>query len=191
MKEKISLEDLSSKSPKVKYDCARKLLITAENNPISLYSDFDYFATLINSENRIIKWTAIDIIGHISRVDKGNKIDKMIGKLFNLLDSGELITANHAISALSNIALARPQYQNKITDELLKVEYYNYDTDECRNIAIGKVILALELYFGNLLGNKRVIEFIKRQTTNARSATSKKAEHLLKKLSKIDSKTCQ
>ncbi len=113
----------------------------------------------------------------------------MIGKLFNLLDSGELITANHAISALSNIALAKPQYQNKITGELLKVEHYNYDTDECRNIAVGKVILALGSYVGSLLGNKSVIEFTKRQTANARPATSKKAEHLLTKLSKIDSKT--
>ena len=189
MKEKINLEDLFSKNPKVKYGCARKLLITAENSPASLYSDFDYFATLINSENRIIKWTAIDIIGHLSRVDKGKKIDRLIGKLFNLLDSGELITANHAISALSNIALAKPQYQNKITGELLKVEHYNYDTDECRNIAVGKVILALGSYVGSLLGNKSVIEFTKRQTANARPATSKKAEHLLTKLSKIDSKT--
>lgn len=184
MKEKINLEDLSSKNPGVKYGCARKLLITAEHNPASLYSDFDYFVTLINSENRIIKWTAIDIIGNLSRVDKDKKIDKFIDKLFNLLDAGEPITANHAISALSDIALARPELTDEIIGELLKVEHYNYVTDECRNIALGKVVLTLERHFKGLKDKHKAVEFVKRQTKNTRAATSRKAEKFLKKIEK-------
>jgi hypothetical protein len=86
--------------------------------------------------------------------------------------------------ALSGIAIAKPQYQKQITKELLRVEHYDYDTDECRNIAIGKVIEAIGSYSGQLKDRKAVIEFARRQTRNTRNATRKKAERFLKKLSK-------
>jgi len=92
-----------------------------------------------------------------------------------------MITANHAIMALANIALARPEHQPKITDELLKVEHYNYDTDECRNIAIGTAIQAIGSYFNGLKDGEAAIEFAKRQTKNSRNATRKKAEKFLAK----------
>ena len=184
MKEKINLEDLSSKNPKIKYSCIKNLLVVAENNPSSLYPQLDYFVELLGSENQILKWSAIEIIGYLSRVDEEKKVDKLIGKFFGFLNSGELITANHAILALSNIVIAKPRYQDKITDELMKVEHYKYDTDECRNIAIGKVILALQSYIGDLAEKKEIIKFAKRQTKNTRPATRKKAEQLLKKLNR-------
>jgi hypothetical protein len=104
--------------------------------------------------------------------------------MYGYLNSGELITVNHAISALSDIALAKPEYQDDIISELLKVEHFSYPTDECRNIAIGKVILAFGNYSDKLVNNKEVIAFASRETKNRRSATAKKAEQLLKKLNR-------
>jgi len=181
---KVNLTDLSSTDPKIKYGCARNLLAIARDNPAELYPNIDYFVKLLGSENNILKWTAIDVIGFLSKADKESKVDKLMNKLFKLLDTGKLITANHAISALTNIALNKPEYQNKITGELLKVEHYNYDTDECRNIALGKVILALSSYFNQLEDRKAVIEFVRRQTQNTRNATRKKAKQFLKSLNK-------
>jgi len=181
MRRKMNIKDLSSKDPKVKYSCAKSLLDIARDNPIELYPNFDYFAELLDSDNQILKWTAIDIIGHMSKVDGEKKVDKLMGKLFELLNTGKLITAAHAISALTDIAVAKPEYQRKITEELLKVENYIYDTVECRNIALGKVILAISRY-SEQLEDKAVIEFLLRQTKNTRNATKKKAEQFLKKL---------
>ena len=104
-----------------------------------------------------------------------------MGKLFGLLNAGNLITANHAIAALSDIALVKHEHRAKITDELLRVEHYNYETDECRNIAIGKATLAISTYFDKLEDKERTIEFVRRQTKNTRNATRKKAEQFLKK----------
>jgi len=174
-------EDLSSRDPKVKYGAAKSLLSTAQKNPSALYPHIDYFVKLLDSDNKIIKWTAIDIIGHIVTVDEGDRIAGLLGKLYSLLNSGNLITANHAIGALAGIASTKPAYQNKITGELLKVERYDYDTDECRNIALGKVILAISQYFNQLKGRKAIIEFVQRQTGNTRNATRKKAEEFLRK----------
>ena len=180
----INLADLSSRDPKTKYGSARDLLTIAKDSPSELYPHIDYFVELLNSENNILKWTAIDIIGSLSKVDEKGKIDKLMGKLFGLLNTGNMITANHAIVALTDIAVAKPEYQKEITSELLKVEHYSYDTDECRNIALGKVILAIGSYSDQLEDKKAVVEFVRRQTKNTRNATKKKAEQFLKKLDK-------
>ena len=177
----INLADLSSKDPKIKYGCAKNLLAVAKENPAEIYPELDFFVRLLDSENNIIKWTAIDIIGNLARVDEAKKIDALLGKLFGLLNTGKMITANHAIMALSDIALAKPEYRQKITGELLKVERYNYDTDECRNIAMGTVIQAIGSYYNELEDREAAIEFVRRQTQNSRNATRKKAEKFLTK----------
>jgi hypothetical protein len=187
MKTMINLEDLFSKDPKIKYGCARNLSAIAKDNPKRIYSHIDFFEKLMDNENNILKWIAIDIIGFLSKIDKEKKIDKQMDKLFSLLNVGKMITANHAITALGNIALTKPEYQEKITEALLKVEQYKYDTDECRNIAIGNVILVIGSYFGsleNIKTKKAVIEFIEKQNKNTRNATKNKAEKFLRKFSK-------
>jgi hypothetical protein len=182
--DKINLADLQSDSAEVKYCCAKNLIAIAKENPARLYSHIDTFVKLLDGENNVLKWTAIIIIGNLARVDKENKVDKLIGRLVGFLNAGKLITANNTTMALASIAIAKPQYQKQITAELLKVEHYDYDTDECRNIAMGKVIEAIGSYSSQLKDRKAVIEFAQRQTKNTRNATKKKAEQLLKKLKK-------
>ncbi len=173
------LSNLSSDKPKVKYPTAKRLIAIAEKNPHALYPHMTFFVKLLKSENNILKWTAIDIIGYLSRVAKKNRVDKLFNVLIGFLHNGKLITANHAIAALTHIALSKPEYQDKITCELLKVENCKYDTEECRNIAVGKVVQALGTYIKQSKHDPQVLEFVKRQTASSRSATRKKAEKFL------------
>lgn len=162
----------------------KKILATGKEDPAVLYPELDLFVGLLDCDNNIIKWTAIDTIGYLANVDDQKIIDKYIPGLFELLNTGKMITANHTISALADIALAKPEYQKKIISELLKVEHKNYDTDECQNIAIGKVILVIGKFYKQLEDKREVIDFLKRQVRNTRNATRKKAELLLNKISK-------
>ena len=182
MMEKPDITDLLSEKPGIKYPCAKRHIALARENPAELYPDLDFFIKLLDTDNKIIKWTAIDIIGALAQVDSTGEIDKLIGRIIGLLATGNMITANHAVSSLTDIALAKPEYGQKITDEFLKVEHYNYDTDECRNIVIGKVILALGRFSGKLEDNEPVLQFISRQTQNTRNATAKEAGQLLRKI---------
>jgi len=84
------LNDILSKTAKIKYASAKKTIAISKEDPSVLYSDFDFFIEFLNSENQIIKWTAIQIIGNLSKVDK-------------LLP--EMIIADNTILALSEIAL--------------------------------------------------------------------------------------
>ncbi len=178
--EKLHFKDLLSKDPKIKYACAKNLLAVAREKPAEIYPDLDFFIELLENENKILKWTAIDVIGSLARVDNAKAIDKLMGRLIGLLNAGNMITAHHAITALTDIVLAKPEYQAEITNQLLKVEHYNYDTDECRNISIGKVILAISTYFNELEDKDPTIEFVRRQTRNTRNATKKKAEQFFR-----------
>jgi hypothetical protein len=178
---KLDFTDLLSADPKIKYPCAKNILNIARKNPEKIYPNLEFFIELLENENKIIKWTAIDVIGALARVDTAKTVDKLMGKLFGLLNTGNMITAHHAISALTDISLAKPEYQAQISHELMKVEHYNYETDECRNISIGKVILAISAYFDKLEDKEATLQFVKRQTQNTRNATRKKAGQFLKK----------
>ena len=181
---KINLNNLLSDNPKVKYGSAKKAIAISKENPSVVYPSFDFFVKLLDSENQIIKWTAIQIIGYLSRVDKKKKVDELLPRLIDFLNCGKMITANNTILSLSEIALYKPEYQDKIINELLKVENYNYETVECGNIALGKVILALGKFKDQIKNKKEVFDFLERQTRNTRNATKKKARELLGKLKK-------
>ena len=134
--------------------------------------------------NKIIKWTAIDLIGLLACVDDKNKVDQQVEPMISFLSCGNLITVNHAINTLTKIALAKTQFASLIITKLLSIESQNFETVECKNIAIGKTIEA----FGNLLheinNDDRVVAFVNNATKNSRNATKKKAIGLFKKIEK-------
>jgi len=176
---KLNLDDLSSPDPKVKYACCKSVLTVAAARPAELYPHLDSFIGMLESANRIVRWTAIDVVGAMGRVEQVKTVDGLIDRLVPMLDTGNMITANHAIAALADIARARPEHRQRITDETLNVEGYSYDTDECRNIAIGKAIVAIDSYFAGLADRQPALEFVRRQLANPRAATAGKAARFL------------
>jgi hypothetical protein len=177
----IDLAGLSSADPSVKYGCSREVLALAREDPAALYPERDAFVALLDSDNRILRWTAIGVVGALAKVDRSADIGAWVDRLIGFLNTDNMITANNAIAALADIALARPEYRPKITAELIRVEGYDYDTPECRNIAIGKAIMGMGVYFSGLDDKKTALDFVRRQAGNSRHATKKKAEQFLKK----------
>lgn len=185
---KRDLSELSSDIPKVKYRQAKRLVAVAKKNPERVYPHRAIFVKLLKSENNILKWIAIDILGYLSSADKKTSVDGLLDRLVGFLQGGKLVTASHAIGALSNIALARPEYQNRITRELLNVENYKYETKECGNIVLGKAVQAMGSYSTHPRLDADVLRFVRRQTTNPRPATRKKAQKFLIDVSKLREK---
>ncbi|MCX6353825.1 MAG: hypothetical protein NTZ78_02835 [Candidatus Aureabacteria bacterium] len=178
----LHLEDLSSRDPKIKYACAKMAIAVSREDPGELYPHLDFFVTLSEGENQIIRWAALQVIGNLSRVDGKKKIDRLIPRLAAFLRCGKMITAAHAIGALAQIAAHKPEHRGGILKELIKVEKYTYDTPECRNVAIGHVINALAGFKDEVKNRKDSVMFLKRQTKNTRAAVRKKAGELLKSL---------
>ena len=184
MKTEIDFELLRSRNPKIKYGFTKQILTLAKTNPTRLYPHLNQLIEMLGSDNKIIKWIAIDAIGLLATADDENKVDSQIKTLVSFLSCGNLITANHAIFALGKIAEAKPIHFPSILSNLMAVEKQYYETAECRNIALGKVIETLACFTTSIKNDGTVLAFIERTTHNSRNATKNKALRLLKKMSR-------
>lgn len=174
-------DGISSPNPRVRFKCAKILRMISEKNPETLYPHFDFFKGLLDSENNIIKWNAMDVIANLATVDSKNRFNKIFGKFYGFLNEGSLITAAHVVDNSGKIVKAKPNLQSRITKELLKVEKIPLPTEECRNIIKGRTILAFSQYFEKAKNKDIMISFVKSQLNSTRNATRKRAGKFLKK----------
>jgi len=179
------LSAVSSENPNIKFKSAKTLRLVSEKNPEILCPKIDFFINLLDSENNVIKWTAMDIIANLATVDTKNRFDKIFNKYYSLLSAKSMITIGHVIDNSAKIAKAKPSLTKTITKKLLQIEGIPTKppiTEECRNILIGKTIQAFEEYCDQIENKTDIISFTKRQLNNPRNATRTKAQRLLKKI---------
>lgn len=170
---------ISSENSRIKFKSAKILRVISEENPEILYSKMDFFVNLLDRQNRILKWNAIDVIGNLTSVDSKNNFDKIFKKYYSFLSAESMITVAHVVDNSGKIAKAKPHLTKKITHELFKIEKIPRN-QECKNILLGKAILAFGMFFDQIENKDDVISFVKRQLNNARNATKAKAEKILK-----------
>jgi hypothetical protein len=175
------IEGLGNKKGRIKYGCAKILRLLSEKKPEVLYPRFDFFVGLLDSENNFIKWDAIHVLGNLAAADSESKFEKILDRYLAPIPGPVLITAANVIGRAAKIALAKPALTEKITRELLTVEKARYQTDECRNVALGQTIDSFNQFFNQIEDKEPVIALVQRQLKNTRNATRKKAEKFLKK----------
>lgn len=174
-------EGLNYPKADTKYGCEKVLRLISEMEPAILYSYFDRFVKMMNGENTFHKWGAIISISNLASVDMEQKIEKLFNKYFAPVKGPVMITAANIIGNSYKIALAKPGLADKITNEILKVDEADYETDECRNVAIGHAIESFNNFYPAIKNKKKVYEFITKQKNNTRPPVRKKAEKFLRK----------
>lgn len=175
------IEGLNDKTARIKYGCAKILRLLSEKRPELLYPEFDFFVELLDSPNNFLKWDAIHVLGNLASVDTENRFEDVYGRYFAPIPGTVLITAANVIGGAAKIALAKPQMTGRITGEILKVERATYQTEECRNVALGQAIDSFDSFFNQIEDKAPVIALVERQLQNTRNSTRKKAEKFLKK----------
>ena len=177
----VILDGITSKKARVRFGAAKLLRIISQEQPEMLYPHFKHFMALLGCENNIIKWNAMDVLANLAVVDIDNRFDEIFDEYYGLITDDVMITAGHVIDNSGKIAQAKPHLQSKITKNLLMVEK-THRNQECKNILMGKAILSFGEYFNddNVENKNEIIAFVKRQLTNSRNATKKKAEKFLK-----------
>lgn len=176
----ICLEDLDSPRAEVRYACVRRVLSVSEKSPRFLLPHVGELTGLLESDNRIIRWTAIEALGAVLATGAVRKAAAGVDRLIRFLGRGEMIAANHAVRALGKVARGIPAFGPKIIPALLKVENRRYETPECRNIVLGKVLETFRNLPERVRWAKPLEAFARRQAHNRRPATRKKADKLLK-----------
>jgi hypothetical protein len=182
--EALDFEKLTPSDTKVKYGFVNELLSMGREHPQDLYPYLPHIVALLDSGNNILQWTGLDLLGLLITVDTDHRIRPLLPRLYRYLDTGKMITTNHAVWALFEIAKVESDDQNEILGEILKTQKYRYDTEECKNIVYGNIIKGASAVYPNIRDEgtkKKFYDFIGRQTANSRNATKKKAEAFIKK----------
>lgn len=177
------LDGISSPNSRVRFKCAKALRIISEENPEMLYPHFGFFRKLLDSENNILRWNAIDIIANLATVDSNNMFGRLFGEFYGLLNEGSLITAAHVVDNSAKIIRAKPHLERRITNELLRIEKISLPTEECRHIITGKVITAFGQYFDQSKNKDIMLSFARNQLNSTRPSTKRRAEQFLRRFS--------
>ena len=175
------LEGLGIPKAPVKFGCEKALRLLSERVPQLLYPHYDFFVEMLDNENSFLRWGAIHTIGNLAASDAENRFDAIFDKYFSPIPGPALIPAANAIGGAAKIAAARLELAERITAELLKVEKAVYQTPECRNVALGQAIDALNTFFDKIEDKGAVLAIVKRQLSNTRNATRKRAERFIKR----------
>ncbi len=174
------LRGVSSKNPRVKFRSAKVLSMISEQDPNLLHPQMDFFVGLLDGDNKILKWHALDVIANLAKVDADKNFDRIFKKFYGPLREGSLVTAAHVVGNSAKIAAAKPRLRSKITAELLGVETVPLPTEECRNILMGMTIAAFGEYWDGIRDKGPVVAFVRRRLNNSRRSTRAQAENFLK-----------
>jgi hypothetical protein len=173
------LEGASSENKRIKNAAAKCLREISRINPKKLYPEFNFFVKLIDGDDTILKWNAIEVISNLTKVDTNSKFNgKILSKYFTLLSDESMVTAANTVTALGNVALNKRRLRKKITDELVKVDTLPHSA-ECRNILAGHAFLAFEKYVDEVRDKKEIKLFAQKHLKNKRNATRRKAKILI------------
>jgi len=115
------LKGLYSKKDALRFNCFEVLHYISEKNPNVLYSKWDFFVSLLESENAYHKLIAVRILANLTYVDQENKFEGIFNRYYRLLNNS-VIVAGHLASSSGKIAKAKPELRSKITQELLSID---------------------------------------------------------------------
>jgi len=132
------IKGLDSDAARIKYGCAKVLRSISELAPDLLYPHFDLFVRLLDGPNKILQWEGIFVLSHLACVDTENKFEGIYGTFFAPISGPVMITSANVIGGAPLIARARPPWADRIATEILRVARAHFQTEECRNVAVGK-----------------------------------------------------
>lgn len=182
------LEALDDRRARVKYGAEKVLRAVSERRPDLLQPHFDRFVALLKAENSFIRWGAIRTFANLAAADKGDRFARTFRKFFALVTGPDMVTAATVIGGGAVIGRAKPALADRIAREILRVETAEYEmhgtsSPECRNVAYGHAIDALDELFEGIARKTPVLEFVRRQLGNTRPAVRRKAAAFLSKRS--------
>lgn len=173
-----AIERMAAPSGTARFAAGKALCQTAERDPQRVYPHIERLAALLDSESKIIRWVAIRALGLLAAADSQHRLDRYLDTYLRLVTGCELIAAANAIQGAGLIAKARPDLRERVIDTLLSVERARYETPECRNVAIGKVLAVLREFGPAARRRPDVARFIQRQRRNSRAAVARLAERI-------------
>lgn len=175
------IEATSSPMARLRLGAAKALRTLSEHEPDLLYRHFEFFVKLRRSDNSVLRWNAMLVLGNLAAVDDDQMIDTILEEYLAPIRGPHLIDAANTMRGATAMAVAKPHLADRIARAILKVETANYKTPECRRVAIGHAINAFTRLMPMVSDKTALRLFVTRQLDNSRPATRKKAEAFVRR----------
>jgi len=175
------LAGVASPRASVRFRSAKTLALLAGETPEAAYPHFDSFLKLLDSENSIVRWNAMRMLAALAPADREGKLEAVLPKYLSAIAGPQMIGAATAMQGAAAIALAQPHLAERLAQAILGVRRARYETDECKNVAMGHAIKALDRFFDLIDDQATVLRFVRGQLDNSRPATQAKARDFLKR----------
>lgn len=116
------LRGVRSKDDTIRQNSFKSLQIIAEENPHSLYPQWDYFQEMLSSQNNYHKYIAIYILASLTSVDVDNRFEGIFDEYYGILAGDKAMTASHVALNSSIIIRNKPELESRIVDILMSID---------------------------------------------------------------------
>jgi hypothetical protein len=177
---------LAAPSASVKYGCEKVLRRVSEQRPDLLLPHCDVFVKLLRSDNSFLKWGAIITLGNLAPAARDGRLERLFAQYFAPITGPVLVTAANTMKSAPKIARAKPELLPRVVRAILKVEKATFyhrgaPSPECRNVACGHALAALDAIFAESEPPPPVLAFARRQLESTRASVRKSAQRFVKR----------
>jgi hypothetical protein len=173
-----AVQTMAAPSGTARFAAGKALSVTAEKDPSRVYPHFAALAALLESDSKIVRWNALQIVALLAPADTDHRLDALLDKYLAFIRGSNMVSAANAIRGAGQIARCRPDLLDRIIPAILEVERAIYETSECRNVAIGQALDALRELGPSVCRRPAVAGFVRRQRTNTRAAVARCAARM-------------
>lgn len=186
--ERVLLQLLEGISPDAKKTTIRNnsfntLMLLAERHPEVLFSRWDYFVELLQSDNSFSQYPAVHIIATLVEADEDDRFDAIFDSYYSLLDDESVMIASHVAGVSGKIAQAKPKLQTRITKRLLNIDATHFEPGR-KDLIKSYAIESFDAYFEEAENQEEIVEFVRRQLDCTSPKTRKSAKRFLRKWGK-------
>lgn len=183
-----SLIEIESTEPSaVKFAAEKAVRSISESNPELFEGMEAEIFSLLKSENTFIRLGNIVTCANLSVLSSDKILELLKEDYIPFLYSTNIAEFGNAVKGIPKIISAFPSLEEKLIPPLFEISkrvfvHKGKPSDECRNVAAGKVMEVFEKIGKNSPYRQEMLNFAEMNLTNTRNSAKRKAEKLVKKL---------
>lgn len=183
-----SLIEIESTEPSaVKFAAEKAVRSISESNPKLFEGIETEIFSLLKSENTFIRLGNIITCANLAVLSSDKILELLKEDYIPFLYSTNIAEFGNAVKGIPKIISVFPSLEEKLIPPLFEIServfiHKGKPSDECRNVAAGKVMEVFEKIGRNSPYRQEMLNFAEMNLTNTRNSAKRKAEKLVKKL---------
>lgn len=185
LKELIDIEGTEPSA--VKFAAEKAVRSISGSNPKLFAGIETEIFSLLKSENTFIRLGNIVTCANLAVLSSDKILELLKENYILFLYSTNIAEFGNAVKGIPKIISVFPSLEEKLIPPLFKIServfiHKRKPSDECRNVASGKVMEVFEKIGKNSPYRQEMLNFAEMNLTNTRNSAKRKAEKLVKKL---------